>query len=305
MGLVAEGISEALITTETGLVIALVAVIGLIAAIVVSGSISGPLIELSGMARRVQEGDLQAGVDVRSVDEVGVLADAFNTMTAGLRERERERDVFGRVVTPEVRELLLSDQLELGGETRRVTVLFSDIRGFSTVAEAMSPQELVTFLNEYLTEMTNAIRPWGGYINNFIGDAIVAVFGAPVGQTDKEWRAVAAALAMRERLALLNQRRVARGESPIDNGVGIGTGEAVAGQIGSLERLMYTVIGDTVNVAQRLSDLNKEYAECDVFVSADTYQELDKVTRDKAKHMGETKVKGRVASVDVYGLARE
>jgi HAMP domain-containing protein len=133
-------------------VMALAAAMSLIAAIVIARSITTPLIEVSNMARRVQAGDLTAQVDVRSSDEVGVLAHTFNTMTAGLRERERERDIFGRVVSPEVREKLLSGGLTLGGETLWVAVVFSDIRGFSTMSEQMSPEEVVAFLNEYLAE---------------------------------------------------------------------------------------------------------------------------------------------------------
>ena len=223
-------------------------------------------------------------------------------MATGLRERERERDIFGRVVSPEVREKLLGGRLELGGETRWVAVLFSDIRNFSTMSEHMSPQEVVAFLNEYLTEMSNAIRPWGGYLNNFIGDAIVAIFGAPIDQPDKEWHAVAAALTMRQRLVELNRRRVARGEAPMDSGIGISTGEAVAGQVGSLERLMYTVIGDAVNVAARFEALTKEYAEHSILINGPTAQALERRNEVTLTSLGLVHVKGRVEPVDVYAV---
>jgi len=283
-------------------VIIAAAMMSLFGAILLSGSITNPLIELSRMAGRVQGGDLEARVKPRSADEVGILAETFNTMTAGLRERERERDIFGRVVSPEVREKLLSGTLQLGGETLWIAVLFSDIRSFSTISEQMAPEEVVMFLNEYLTEMTDAIREWGGYINNFIGDAVVAVFGAPIDQPDKEWRAVAAALAMRERLVELNKRRTARGEPPIGNGVGISTGEAVAGQIGSLERLMYTVIGDTVNVAARLESLTKDYPEHPILINGPTAEALQDRDDLVLKHIGPVQVKGRAEPVDVYAV---
>ena len=275
----------------------------MLGAFVLSGNISRPLIEISRMAQRVEEGDLTARVEVRSSDEIGVLAHAFNTMTFGLRERERERDIFGRVVSPEVRERLLTGDLHLGGETLWVAVLFTDIRGFSTMSEQMTPEEVVAFLNEYLTEMTNAVRPWGGYVNNFIGDAIVVIFGAPVDQPDKEWRAVAAALTMQERLTELNQHRVARGEQPIHNGIGISTGEAVAGQIGSLERLMYTVIGDAVNVAARLEALTKDYPEHPILINGLTAKALATRPDLTLKSLGPINVKGRVEPVDVYAVA--
>jgi class 3 adenylate cyclase len=283
-------------------VMILAAVMSLIAAVTISRSITTPLIEVSDMAQRVQSGDLTAQVEVRSSDEVGVLARTFNTMTAGLRERERERDMFGRVVSPEVREKLLSGGLTLGGETLWVAVVFSDIRGFSTMSEQMSPEEVVAFLNEYLAEMTAAVRPWGGYINNFIGDAIVVIFGAPIDQPDKEWRAVAAALTMRDRLEQLNRQRAARGEPIINNGIGIGTGAAVAGQIGSIERLMYTVIGDAVNVASRLETLTKDYPDYPILINGPTAEALQTRTDLELKSLGPIHVKGRAEAVDVYAV---
>lgn len=285
-----------------GIVFFLAGAVSLVGAVLISGGISRPLIELSQMAQRVEEGDLTARVAVRSHDEVGVLSHAFNTMTAGLRERERERDIFGRVVSPEVREKLLTGELRLGGETLWVAVLFTDIRGFSTLSEQMSPEEVVAFLNEYLEEMTNAVRPWGGYINNFIGDAIVVIFGAPVDQPDKEWHAVAAALTMQTRLVELNQKRLARGAFPIHNGIGISTGEAVAGQIGSLERLMYTVIGDAVNVAARLEALTKDYPEHPILINSPTAKALASRQDVTLKSLGPVHVKGRTEPVDVYAV---
>lgn len=291
-----------ILTHWFGIVFFLAGGISLGGAIMMSGGISRPLIEISRMAQRVEAGDLTARVAVHSSDEVGVLAHAFNTMTAGLQERERERDIFGRVVSPEVREKLLCGELCLGGETLWVAVLFTDIRGFSTLSEQMTPEQVVTFLNEYLTEMTNAVRPWGGYVNNFIGDAIVVIFGAPLDQPDKEWHAVAAALTMQTRLAELNRQRATRGEFPIHNGIGISTGQAVAGQIGSLERLMYTVIGDAVNVAARLEALTKEYPEHPILINGLTAQALSHRPDLTLKSLGPIRVKGRVEPVEVFAV---
>jgi class 3 adenylate cyclase len=279
----------------------LAASFSLLGAIIISGQISTPLIELSREAQRVQSGDLNVQVTQHTNDEVGILETAFNEMAEGLRQRERERDIFGRVVSPEVREKLLTGKLELGGETRWVAVLFSDIREFSTLSEHMTPQEVVAFLNEYMTEMTEAITPWGGYINNFIGDAIVAIFGAPLDQPDKEWKAVAAALTMRRRLQALNERRAARGELPIRSGIGISTGDAVAGQIGSLDRLLYTVIGDAVNVAARLEALTKDmdYA---ILVNGTTAEAVRHQRSIILKALGPTMVKGRSEPVELFAV---
>ncbi|HUI72331.1 MAG TPA: adenylate/guanylate cyclase domain-containing protein, partial [Spirochaetia bacterium] len=287
------------------LVMLIVVGVAIVSSLLVSQGITRPLIALSNEALRVQKGDLSARVEVTSEDEVGVLGQAFNTMTNGLREREREREVFGRVVSPEVREKLLSGRLALGGETRRVSVLFSDIRGFSTLVEAMSPNDAVAFLNEYLTEMTEAITPWGGYINNFIGDAIVVVFGAPLEMDEPERHAVGAALAMRRRLAELNTRREGRGASAIRTGIGISTGEVVAGQIGSMERLQYTVIGDTVNVASRLETLTKEQPNFPVLINGQTAEALAGVPDIVVKSLGPHHVKGRSEPVQVHAVVSE
>jgi len=264
-----------------------------------------PIYVLAEAAKSVEGGNFQvADLKFRSNKELEMLARTFNQMVCGLKERERERDIFGRVVSPEVREQLLKGQLQLGGETCRVSVLFSDIRSFSTLSEQMEAEEVVAFLNEYMTEMSAAIGEWGGYINNFIGDAIVAIFGAPMRHLDMERRAVGAALAMRDRLAKLNQRRLARGEVELQSGIGISTGYAVAGQIGSLERLLYTVIGDAVNVAARLETLTKDYGDrYPILVNGPTAKAIALHHNDIAmESLGMLEVKGRAQPVDVYAV---
>lgn len=275
-----------------------------VAAIASERAIVKPIHALALAAKSIERGDFEiAELTCHSNKELQMLAHTFNEMVCGLKERERERDIFGRVVSPEVREQLLKGQLQLGGETCWVSVLFSDIRGFSTLSEQMEADEVVDLLNEYMTEMSAAIGEWGGYINNFIGDAIVAIFGAPMEPLDIERRAVGAALAMRDRLAKLNQRRIARGEVEIKSGIGISTGYAVAGQIGSLERLLYTVIGDAVNVAARLETLTKDYEGYPILINGATAKAIAKHKNDIAlESLGMLEVKGRTKLVDVYAV---
>jgi adenylate cyclase len=285
-----------------------VALVGLsvtVLSLLIARNIVRPVKEITAAAGAVARGDFRgATVDVPTTDELGALAVAFNTMAKGLHERERERDMFGRVVSPEVREKLLGGELRLGGETLWVSVLFSDIRGFSTMSEKMAPQAVVDLLNEYMTEMAEAVRPFHGYINNFIGDAIVVVFGAPISRPNVERLAVAAALAMRERLARLNTRRETRGDAAIETGIGISAGEVIAGNIGSLERMLYTVIGDAVNVASRLETLTKEYPGHSILVTGKVAKEMQVEGAQvcSIERIGPVVVKGRIEPVDVYSV---
>ena len=281
----------------------LVGVVFVLLAMLFARSLVRPLRSLIAAAQSLSRGEYEhAEARVFTEDEIGQLAKTFNAMVASVRERDRERDVFGRVVSPEVRDRLLTGQLKLGGESLRVAVLFSDIRGFSAIAERMGANDLVQFLNEYLTEMTEAVKPFGGYVNNFIGDAVVVIFGAPVGRADIEAAAVGAALAMRERLARLNARRREREEPEIQSGIGISTGRAVAGQIGSLERCMYTVIGDAINIAARLEELTKELRDYPILINHATYLGIRDRAEIKALDFGPQKVKGRAEPVHVYAV---
>lgn len=287
--------------------VGLVLIVGLLCmliALLLGRSLTRPLKALTDAARAVESGSLQnAKVNLRREDELGRFADTFNAMIDGISARQRERDIFGRMVSPEVREKLLNGELKLGGENLRVSVLFSDIRGFSTMSERMSPNDVVLLLNEYLTEMTEAVRPFGGYVNNFIGDAIVVVFGAPDAHMDCEWSAVCAARAMKGRLDVLNQRRAELGDAPIKTGIGISTGKVVAGQIGSLERFMYTVIGDAVNVAARLEELTKKFPGNPILMNEKTWQGCATHAQGvRIVDEGLQPVKGRSEPVHVYAV---
>lgn len=263
-----------------------------------------PIRDLTQAARALGEGKFElAKTEIHRRDELGTLARTFNQMGEVLRDREHEREIFGRLVSPDVRDKLVKGELKLGGEQLRVTVLFSDIRGFTTISEATGPHEVVLMLNEYLTEMTEAVKPWDGYVNNFIGDAIVVIFGAPVSKDDLQWRAVNAAFAMRERLAALNERRVARGDQPIDNGIGIASGRVIAGQMGSPDRCMYTVIGDTVNIAARIESMTREFPAHPILVNDEVYQAVKDQSEIQCHPLGEHQVKGRKAAVAVYAVA--
>ncbi len=213
-----------------------------------------PIGALTEGVARVAAGDLSKELPVRSRDEIGQLTRAFNEMVAGLRQRDFIRNAFGRYVSPEVAKTLLEspEGLRLGGHKREVTVLMSDLRGYTRFAEQGDPARVMEVLNGYLARMADIVIAHGGTINEFIGDAIFAVFGAPLDHADHAERAAAAALAMQAAMDGLNQENADRGWPRFEMGIGVNTGEAVVGNIGSEQRAKYAVVGAAVNLAARV-----------------------------------------------------
>jgi len=281
-----------------------VALLGIVAIGLLLGTrIVQPVRELVQAAHRVAEGDLATQVSVRSSDEIGLLARAFNRMVQGLRERDFIKDAFGRLVTREVREQILSGEVKLHGESRVVTTLFTDIREFTRLSERYDPVVVVQFLNEYFAVIIEAVEIYGGTVNKFGGDSTLVIFGAPQHQPDHVSRAILASLEIRQRLGELNARRIARGDMPIHTGIGINTGEVVAGTIGSEQRMEYTVIGDAVNVSARIQGLTHQYLGYDILVSQATYEALG-AARDqfRFKELGTEILRGKREPVKIYAL---
>jgi adenylate cyclase len=242
---------------------------------------------------------------VHTGDEIEDLARGFNKMVDGLRERDKLRTTFGKYMTQTVMEHLLAGKAALGGELLKVTILFTDIRSFTTISERMDAQQLVGLLNEYFTEMVGIVMEEDGVVDKYIGDAIMAVFGAPVPKPGDAVNAVRAAVRMRQALERLNVRLEARGVPTLRTGIGIHTGEVVAGNIGSEKRMEYTVIGDPVNLASRLESNTKDLG-VNVLISDDTYE----LTKHAivARPVREITVKGRkqpVKTYEVLGLVGE
>jgi adenylate cyclase len=191
-------------------------------------------------------------------------------MAAGLRERDRVKEIFGRYIATQVSDRILKGEVNLGGEARVVTILFSDIRNFTGMAEQMTPHQVVTFLNDYFSEMVEAVFEQGGVLDKFIGDGLMAVFGSLGDQPDHPVRAVRAALRMKALLGKINAERAAVGKPPVQIGIGIHTDEVIVGNIGSTRRLEYTVVGDGVNTSSRVQALNKEFGTT-ILITDTTY----------------------------------
>ncbi len=293
-------------------------VLGVVLTLIIARFVTGPLAESAAALRRVQQGDLDVSLQVQSGDEVGVLEDGVNDMVAALRDRERILEAFGRVVEPTVRDHLLSGRYDEGGELHEVSILFCDIRGFTSLSENNPPREVVATLNEFFTAMTDWVRECGGFVDKFIGDALLVVFGLFDGGGDGldiakgggasprdaagAGAAVRCALGMRSRLGELNAERAAAGKPPLAVSVAVHSGEVVAGTIGSAGRHEYTVIGDTVNVAARLERLSKEKGD-GVLVSEATYDRARaagiEVSSDAAESVT---LRGRSEPVRIFRL---
>ncbi|MEA2411442.1 MAG: adenylate cyclase [Thermoleophilaceae bacterium] len=225
------------------------AIVGAATMSISARSIAEPLRALRGALARVEEGELDVRVQIDDAGEIGVLQGGFNRMAHGLAERERLRDLFGRHVGEEVaRQAIESEEVELGGEAREAAVLFVDVIGSTTLASTHDPAAVVERLNAFFAIVVDTVSLHGGWVNKFEGDAALCVFGAPTAHPDPAGSALASARALRFRLADL---------AGVDAAIGVSAGVVVAGNVGAAERFEYTVIGDPVNEAARLTELAK------------------------------------------------
>ena len=240
----------------------------------VSARMLRPLKNLTGSAVEVAQGNLDITIPPpRSRDEVGRLTATFSTMLEGLRQRDFIRDTFGRYLSKEVVEELLEspDGLRLGGELREITLLVSDLRGFTSMAERLSPQEVIDFLNRYLERMVDIITRYDGTVDEFQGDGILAFFGAPlVGEDDPE-RAIACAIEMQMALQEINAERLELQLPELAMGIGINTGEVIVGNIGSEKRTKYGAVGSAINAAYRIESYT---VGGQILISPTTYEHV-------------------------------
>ncbi len=265
----------------------------------VSSSVSTPLKKIEAAMKEVEKQNLDVRVEIISNDEIGSVTEGFNIMVKGLKESESIKDSFGKYVSQEIRDEILSGRVSLDGEMKRVTLLFSDLRNFTPFVESTHPKQVITVMNQYFTQMTEAIKENRGLVLQYVGDEIEAVFGAPVSYDDHTDMAVEAALGMRRRLILLNQSLEKQGFSPFQHGIGIHTGAVLAGNIGSKDRISYALVGDTVNLASRIGGLTKEFS-CDILLSQTTYNLL--TGSFFTEQLSAVKVKGKKEEVMIYKL---
>jgi adenylate cyclase len=219
------------------------------------------------------------------------------------KSKEKVKSAMGKYMSQDVMKRVIQDidNLGLGGKRANVSVLFSDIRGFTSMSEQMTPQQVSEILNEYFTEMEPIITQYNGIINKFIGDAVMAIFGEPIQDKNHASNAVKCAYAMLQKVKELQKKWAKEGKPKIEIGVGIATGEVFVGNIGSINRMEYTVIGDTVNLASRLEGYNKTY-KTKLLISPATYEEVKGLV-DVIK-ISDVQIRGKANKMDIYEVLR-
>jgi len=276
--------------------------IALLGTVLIVNWFTRPIPLLSRAAKAIGEGKLDAEVGWHGSDEIGLLASAFDDMAKGLRERDRIRGIFGRYVSREVADTLLKDSAGQRGEKREIAVLFADIRDFSKLSLEMSPDETVSMLNDYFSRMTRVVHTFGGTVDKFLGDGLLALFGAPVRLERAVEKALHAAVRMRDSVEVFNAERKLKGLPQIRVGLCVTFGSAVVGTVGSEDRAAYTAIGPTVNLAARLEGLNKRLGT-GIIVSREAREHLG--PEFMFRELGEHPVRGWDKPVAVYELIDE
>ena len=264
-----------------------------------SKTLTTPISSLMEGALKIGEGNFSVRVKATTNDEIGRLSDTFNAMTKGLDERDKIKSAFGKFVNKEVAERVIKGEVQLGGESRTAAIFFSDIRSFTAISEALTPHEVVEFLNEYMTSMVACVNKTHGVVDKYIGDAIMAEWGVPYSTGNDTENAINAALLMRKALAEFNRGRGTAKKPIIKIGSGINTGEVIAGQIGSLERMEYTCIGDAVNLASRIESLNKVF-KTDILISDHSLSLAGGAFR--VEPMKRIRVKGKAEPQQIYAV---
>lgn len=264
----------------------------------IARSLLQPITILSDAMAKVADGDLNVSVPVTSNDEVGELTGRFNTMVEGLREREKIRETFGRYVDENVAATILRRQGEgaLAGETGEATILFTDIAGFTTIAEYLQPHELVSALNDYLETVLAPIRAHGGVVNTFIGDGLFASFNMPLACEGHASAAIRAAIDIQR---AIGERTFGDMGVAFATRIGISTGSVIGGSVGAGQRMSFTLMGDTVNLAARLEQLNKEHGTR-ILVSQSTRDACDGQFAFDA--LGSIVVRGRTEREAIFSV---
>lgn len=277
----------------------------------VAGRLASPLGEIRTFVEQISQGNYLETLQLASRDEFGEVGKAMNEMSQGLQQREDLKGALARYVSEDIVQqvIMAGNSAGLSSQRKKVTILFADVRGFTNFSEHSSPEQIASFLNRYFEEMIEAIFKNHGHLNKFMGDGLMALFGALRDDEFQEEHAMQAAMDMRSALAALKSGWAAsedaaeRTISLLEIGIGINTGLAVVGNIGSKKRMEYTAIGDAVNLAARLEQSTRDYPDVDILVSEYTY--VATRSRFPFKPVAEISVKGKSETIRTYTVGVE
>ncbi|KAA3627604.1 MAG: HAMP domain-containing protein [Proteobacteria bacterium] len=273
--------------------------LGFVLSFLLARRLSRPIMELVDAGRAMSEGRYQHRISERRNDEIGNLIGAFNSMADGLLHKAQVEDAFSRYVSPTVARNILSNlgDVELGGQRIDGSILFADIAGFTSLSERMKPEQVAELLNEYFSYIARASSVYNGVVDKYIGDCAMIVFGVPDEDPEHSFNAVACASLIRAVVKRLNERRRSRGQETVEFRFGINAGQMLAGNMGSRDRMQYTVVGDTVNLASRLCT----YAESGcIVISRELYARPPVFKRLAAHQHRDIKVRGKSEPVAIY-----
>jgi adenylate cyclase len=281
---------------------AFITLLGILLSLGLSMYFSRPIRKLGESIKALAMDDFDRRVTVNRNDELGDLSSAFNRMAEDLALKEKIKDSFGQYVTPEIVDMILEnpDNQWMKGLKVEATVLFVDIRGFTGLAEEKEPEAVIEMLNDHFTRVTDIVIRHGGHLNKFVGDEAMIVFGTPAPNPQHAEAAVRAALDIQAEIARIN-REMKTGHVSFEVGIGINSGEIVAGNLGSPKRMEYTVIGDNVNVASRLTSLAKGG---EILISKQTFESIENNSRLTVTERGKVSVKGKKVEITVFNVMR-
>lgn len=290
----------------TGATLVLV-LVGIGASILLGKRLTRPIHQLMDVSRAISTGNYLMRFEERRNDELGALMQSMNAMSEGLLRKEQVEQTFSRYVSPNVaREVLAHlETVKLGGRRVEATVLFADIAGFTSLSENMPPEAVNALLNEYFSHVADAAQAFSGHVDKYIGDCAMLLFGVPAEDTDHLFHAVACAVALQTLVDRLNRQRAERGQQQVQFRIGVNCGPMLAGNMGSRERMEYTVVGDAVNLGARLASAGKPGQ---IVITEEVQRDPRLARRIRCRKIGTIQLRGKRLPVAIYqvtGLTRK
>ena len=277
----------------------LMVLLGVVIAFLMGERLTRPIYRLMDASKAIGDGKYHTRIRERRNDEIGYLTEAFNKMANGLLEKSQVENAFSRFVSTNVAKQIMAnlDEIQLGGKHVDGSVLFADIVGFTSLSEKLSPDEVASILNEYFTYISMASQLYRGNIDKYMGDCAMVVFGIPEEDPEHKFHALACAVMIQKLVARLNATRISKGKYPIHFRIGVNSGTMLAGNMGSNERMQYTVVGETVNLASRLHTV----ADKDqIIITEHLYHDKDINWRINAQRFESIKLRGIATPVSTY-----